>query len=104
MGLLATWEKLLLGVIGLLVLFWFSPGVKTMIAQSREAQKDWPAVLIPAAGGHWFNPSRAHHFTLCIQRPVAVLSDCLPQEYLLDTLMTQLRSRNGYDPKARHPV
>ena len=49
MGLLATWEKLLLGVIGLLVLFWFSPGVKTMIAQSREAQKDWPAVLIPAA-------------------------------------------------------
>jgi hypothetical protein len=36
-------------VIGLLVLLWFSPGVKTMIAQSREAQKDWPAVLIPAA-------------------------------------------------------
>jgi hypothetical protein len=49
MGLLATWEKLLLGVIGLLVLFWFSPGVKTMIAQSRDAQKHWPAVLIPAA-------------------------------------------------------
>ena len=48
MGLLASWEKLLLGVIGLLVLLWFSPGVKTMIAQSREAQKDWPAVLIPA--------------------------------------------------------
>ena len=46
---LATWEKLLLGAIGLLVLLWFSPGVKTMIAQSREAQKDWPAVLIPAA-------------------------------------------------------
>ena len=45
---LTTWEKLLLGVIGLLVLLWFSPGVKTMIAQSREAQKDWPAVLIPA--------------------------------------------------------
>ena len=44
---LATWEKLLIGVIGLLVLLWFSPGVKTMIAQSRDAQKNWPAVLIP---------------------------------------------------------
>ena len=49
MGPLATWEKLLLGVIGLLVLLWFSPGVKTMIAQSRDAQKNWPAVLIPTA-------------------------------------------------------
>ena len=49
MGLLATWEKLLLGVIGLLVLLWFSPGVKTMIAQSCDAQKNWPAVLIPTA-------------------------------------------------------
>jgi len=39
MSLLATWEKLLLGVIGLLVLLWFSPGAKTMIAQSRDAQQ-----------------------------------------------------------------
>ena len=45
---LATWEKLLIGVIGLLALLWFFPGVKTMIAQSQDAQKDWPAVLIPA--------------------------------------------------------
>ena len=45
---LATWEKLLIGVIGLLVLLWFSPGVKIMIGQSRNAQKNWPAVLIPA--------------------------------------------------------
>ena len=49
MGPLDTWEKLLIGVIGLLVLLWFFPGVKTMIAQSRDVQKDWPAVLIPAA-------------------------------------------------------
>ena len=49
MGLLATWEKLLLGVIGLLVLLWLSPGVKAMIAQNRDAKKNWPAVLIPAA-------------------------------------------------------
>ena len=45
---LTTWEKLLIGVIGLLVLLWFFPGAKTMIAQSRNAQKNWPAVLIPA--------------------------------------------------------
>ena len=44
----ATWEKLLIGVIGLLVLLWLSPGVKMMIGQSRHAQKNWPAVLIPA--------------------------------------------------------
>ena len=36
---LATWEKLLIGVIGLLVLLWFSPGIKIMIGQSRNAQK-----------------------------------------------------------------
>ena len=36
---LATWEKLLIGVIGLLVLLWFSPGVKIMIGQSRDAKK-----------------------------------------------------------------
>ena len=45
---LATWEKLLIGVIGLLVLLWFSPGVKIMIRQSRDAKNNWPAVLIPA--------------------------------------------------------
>ena len=36
---LATWEKLLIGVIGLLVLLWFSPGAKIMIGQSRNAKK-----------------------------------------------------------------
>ena len=45
---LATWEKLLIGGIGLLVLLWFWPGVKIMVGQSRNAQKNWHAVLIPA--------------------------------------------------------
>ena len=45
---LATWEKLLIGVIGVLVLLWFFPGVKTMIAQGRDEKKDWRGVLIPA--------------------------------------------------------
>ena len=48
MDLLATWEKLLIGALGLLGLLWFSPGFKIMIGQSRNSQKNWPAVLIPA--------------------------------------------------------
>ena len=41
---------------------------------------------LPSHGrGHWFNPSRAHHFTLYIQRPVAVLSDRIPHRFLFDT-------------------
>ena len=45
MGPLDTWEKLLIGVIAVLVLLWFFPGVKTMVAESRDAKKDWPAYL-----------------------------------------------------------
>ena len=48
MGPLDTWEKLLIGVIAVLVLLWFFPGVKTMFAESRDVKKDWSAVLIPA--------------------------------------------------------
>jgi hypothetical protein len=44
---MATWEKILLGVLVLVVILWFFPGVKTMMQQSREAPKDWPAVIIP---------------------------------------------------------
>lgn len=44
---MGTWEKLLLGVLALVVLLFFFPGVKQMMRQSQEAEKDWPAVLIP---------------------------------------------------------
>jgi hypothetical protein len=44
-----TWEKLLLGVLALLVLLFFFPGVRRMVEQSQQAEKDWPAVLIPLA-------------------------------------------------------
>ena len=44
---MSTWEKLLLGVLALVVLLFFFPGVKQMMRQSQEAEKDWPAVLIP---------------------------------------------------------
>ena len=41
---------IMLGVIALGVLFWVGPGVKGMLAQSREAKdKDWAGVLLPIA-------------------------------------------------------
>jgi hypothetical protein len=45
---LATWEKILLGVFAVLILFWFFPGVKRMLEQSREAEnRDWAGLLFP---------------------------------------------------------
>tara|TARA_B100000700_G_C14736701_1_gene711008 strand:- start:72 stop:260 length:189 start_codon:yes stop_codon:yes gene_type:complete len=44
---LATWEKILLGVLALLVILWFFPGVKTLVKESRDVERDWPAVLFP---------------------------------------------------------
>lgn len=43
----AWWEILLGGVVALLVILWFRPGLKAAIERSRTAKKDWPAVLIP---------------------------------------------------------
>ena len=45
----AWWEILLGGLAALLVVLWFRPGVKAAIERSRNAKKDWPAVLIPLA-------------------------------------------------------
>ncbi|MGD2074595.1 MAG: hypothetical protein PVI91_05250 [Gammaproteobacteria bacterium] len=47
---MALWEKILLGVLVLLVLLWFRPGIKTMFQQRRKAsQQEWLSVLIPIA-------------------------------------------------------
>ncbi|QKT04003.1 hypothetical protein HUS23_09330 [Ectothiorhodospiraceae bacterium 2226] len=47
---LALWEQLLLGVLVLLVLLWFGPGIKAVFKQSSEAQeRDWMGVLVPIA-------------------------------------------------------
>lgn len=42
-----TWEKLVVGALALLVLFWFFPGIKPMMAKSKAARQDWPGLLIP---------------------------------------------------------
>lgn len=44
---MATWEMVLLGAIALLVIFWFRPGIKASLERSQQAEKDWPAVLVP---------------------------------------------------------
>jgi len=45
----STWQMLLYGAIALLVIFWFRPGIKAAMQRSKEAEKDWPAVLVPIA-------------------------------------------------------
>jgi threonine/homoserine/homoserine lactone efflux protein len=43
----ATWEILFAGLVAVLVIFLFRPGIKAALVQSRTAQKDWKGVLIP---------------------------------------------------------
>ncbi len=43
------WEQILIGVLALLVLLWVLPGLKPMLKQSEEADKDWRGLLIPIA-------------------------------------------------------
>lgn len=48
MGEPSIWEKLAIGAIALLVIFWFRPGIKAALQQSEQAkEKDWKGVLIP---------------------------------------------------------
>ncbi|MGR3913428.1 MAG: hypothetical protein OD918_02705 [Gammaproteobacteria bacterium] len=44
-----TWEQLLIGAFALLLLFWFLPGIKPMLAKAADAPKDWMGVLLPIA-------------------------------------------------------
>lgn len=45
---MALWEQILVGVLALLVLLWFRPGIRAAMKQSREAEeKDWRGVLLP---------------------------------------------------------
>ncbi len=45
---MALWEKILLGVLVLVVVLWFRPGIKAALQRSREAEnKDWKGVLLP---------------------------------------------------------
>jgi hypothetical protein len=37
----------LVGALVVLVLFWIGPGIKPMLEQSRQAEKDWAGLLLP---------------------------------------------------------
>lgn len=45
----STWESILIGLIALLVIFWFGPGIKATIERSKQTEADWGAVLLPLA-------------------------------------------------------
>jgi hypothetical protein len=40
-------KKILLGVLVLVIILWFFPGVKTLMKESSDAPRDWPAVMLP---------------------------------------------------------
>jgi hypothetical protein len=44
------WEQLLLGALGLGILFWFFPGIKATMEKSRTAEeKHWGTILLLTA-------------------------------------------------------
>ena len=47
MGEIATWEKIVAGILVLLLLFAFRPGLKAVLERSRQAEKDWWGALLP---------------------------------------------------------
>ncbi len=44
---LSTWETMLIGLIAVLAIFWFSPGIKAATERGKQVKADWPAALIP---------------------------------------------------------
>lgn len=45
----STWQIVLYGALALLIVFLYRPGIKAALERSKNAPKDWPAVLIPIA-------------------------------------------------------
>jgi len=44
-----TWEKIVIGIFVVVLLFWLLPGTRQMIENSKDAPKDWKGLLIPIA-------------------------------------------------------
>lgn len=50
MNSMSLWEQILLGVLVVVLLLWFRPGLKAAFAERRKAsQQEWLSVLIPIA-------------------------------------------------------
>jgi hypothetical protein len=47
---ISTWEAVLLGVMVLLLLLWFGPGVREAVKRTRRGTaQEWLSVLVPMA-------------------------------------------------------
>ncbi len=45
---MALWEQLLVGMLVVLLLLWYRPGIRAALKQSRDAkERDWHGVLFP---------------------------------------------------------
>ncbi len=42
-----TWEKVVIGIFMVVLLFWFLPAIKPRLEQDKDAPKDWAGALIP---------------------------------------------------------
>ncbi|QBQ54883.1 hypothetical protein [Nitrosococcus wardiae] len=46
----STWEVLLLGLVAILVILWFRPGIRGAFQHAEQVkEKDWKGFLIPIA-------------------------------------------------------
>ncbi len=41
------WDMLLAGIVALMVIFWFRPGIKASFERARQSEGRWSDVLIP---------------------------------------------------------
>lgn len=44
---MSSMEMVILGAMTILLLFWLRPGIKAALARGKQAQADWPSVLLP---------------------------------------------------------
>lgn len=50
METIGMWETILLGLVALLVILWFRPGIKAAFQQAKQVeQRDWRGFLLPIA-------------------------------------------------------
>jgi hypothetical protein len=50
MEAMSTWEIILLGLVALLVILWFQPGIRSAFQHAKRVeQKDWRGFLLPIA-------------------------------------------------------
>jgi hypothetical protein len=49
MEAISMWEMILLGLVALLVILWFRPGIRAAFQHAEGVEKDWRGFLLPIA-------------------------------------------------------